>query len=627
MPKRLAATTTQAGLSGLTTTRARPSGFTTAQAAPSAVILSVAKDPYRMLHTSISQTGGPLATPSVPARYSTAAIMSAPAPHWPDPDVLIVGAGASGGPAAWRLAQAGFKVTCLEQGGWVDPASLPHAQPDWELSKLGPFHPDPNVRRLPADYPIDERDSDFAPLLYNAVGGSTIHWNGHFPRLKPGDFRVRSLDGVADDWPLSYAELEPFYDQNDRFLGVAGQSGDPAQPPRSPRPLPPLPIGRLGELLADGFERLGWHWWPTDAAILSAPYADGGLTGAVNADRQPCNLCGPCELGCPRGSRASTDRTYWPAALALGAELRIGCRVREITLDERGRARGALYYDPQGELREQRASVVILACNGVGTPRLLLNSRSARFPEGLANRSGLVGKNLMFHPFAAVAGEVPFELDSYKGPGATILFSHQFYETDQRRGFLRGYALQAMRQAGPLGTALGGLTAHRLPWGRTHHRAFAERFARTANLAVMGEDLPDPANAVTLHPELTDAHGIPAPKVTYRLSNNSRAMLDHGVARARELLEALGATSITVANPLRASRGHLLGTCRMGDDPAHSVVDRWGRAHDVPNLFVVDGSIFTTAGGVAPTSTIMALALRTADYLAREGRNLGAASP
>jgi choline dehydrogenase-like flavoprotein len=537
-------------------------------------------------------------------------------PHHVDPDVLIVGAGASGAAVAWSLAEAGFKVVCLEQGDWIRPEDMPHRHLDWELHRLTDFSADPNVRRRREDYPVNDAGSDFSPLMFNAVGGSTIHWSAHFPRYHPSDFRVRSLDGVGDDWPLSYDQLEPFYDLNDRQQGVAGVNGDPSQPPRSPRQTAPIPIGRLGATMAGGFEKLGWHWWASDGAFNSAPYPEGGTA------RQPCNLCGPCDLGCPIGARVSVDLTYWPRAEKLGVELRTRCRVREVTFDRAGRARGVLYYDRAGGLHEQRASAVVLACNGGGTPRLLLNSRSRLFPDGLANRSVLVGNNLMFHPFASVNGTFAEPLDSYKGPIGNAIMSHEHYETDESRGFVRGYQLQVVRQSGPLREALGGFVADRVPWGADHHRVFAERFNHQISVGVMGEDLPETINEVALDPDLTDADGIPAPLVRYRLSDNSRRMLAHGVASARTALEAAGATSTTARNPLRPSGWHLLGTCRMGDKPYASVVDGYCRAWDVPNLFLVDGSVFVTSAAVNPTPTIQAIALRAADYLKREGRNL-----
>jgi choline dehydrogenase-like flavoprotein len=251
----------------------------------------------------------------------------------------------------------------------------------------------------------------------------------------------------------------------------------------------------------------------------------------------------------------------------------------------------------------------------------MLNSRSRQFPDGLANRSGQVGKNLMFHPVAGISGVIPDVVDSTIGPIGSVMYSHEFYETDETRGFVRGYMLQANRQSGPMNTALGGLTRIRVPWGRDHHRAFAERDGHLINFCVMGEDLPEEHNEVVLDAALTDSDGIPAPRVRYTLSENSRRMLAHGVERAREVLAAAGATSFLVNPLLRASGWHLLGTARMGSDPERSVVDGWGRAHDVRNLFIIDGSVFTTSGGVNPTSTIQALALRTADYLIANGRH------
>jgi choline dehydrogenase-like flavoprotein len=525
------------------------------------------------------------------------------------PDVLIVGAGASGGAVAWSLAEAGFRVVCLEQGDWVAPESLPHGRDDWEVHRFTDFNADPNVRQRPADYPVNAAASTFTPLMFNAVGGSTIHWSAHFPRYHPSDFRVRSLDGVGDDWPLTYEELEPFYDLSDRITGVSGLTGDPSQPPRSARGTPPVPIGLLGETIAAGFDKLGWHWWVSDGAIVSEPY-DG---------RPGCNLCGPCDLGCPTGARASADVTFWPRALRHGAELRTGCRVREITLGQDGRARGVVYYGPDGAIHEQTAPLIVLAANGIGTPRLLLNSRSAAFPDGLANRSGLVGKNLMFHPFAAVGGVFPQFLESWAGPIGSIIFSHEFYETDAHRDFVRGFGMQIVRQSGPLHTALGGFAGKRVPWGESHHSTFAERFGHIINIGVMGEDLPETINEVTLDPDLTDSHGIPAPLVRYRLSSNSERMMVFGVARAADALRAGGATDVLIDNPMRPSGWHLLGTCRMGDHANGSVVDRWGRAHDVQNLFIVDGSVFVTSAAVNPTTTIQAVALRTADYIKRTG--------
>ncbi|HEX2484491.1 MAG TPA: GMC family oxidoreductase [Myxococcota bacterium] len=526
-------------------------------------------------------------------------------------DVLIVGAGAAGAAVAWSLAETRMNVLCLEQGDWMDPARYPSSGLDWELRRFGDFGFSPNSRGRPEDYPVNDRESPIAISNFNAVGGSTILYAAHFPRFHPSDFRAKTLDDVADDWPLDYATLEPYYDVNARMMGVAGLAGDPAYPPKEV-PLPPVPLGKLGETLARGFNRLGWHWWPSDSAIATVEHAG----------RAPCINLGPCLTGCAQGAKASTDVTYWPAALRQGVRLQTRARVREITLGANGLADGVIYYDAEGRERRQRAEIVIVACNGIGTPRLLLNSRSDRFPDGLANSSGLVGRNLMFHPYGLVTGVFDERLDGLKGPTGCVIMSQEFYETDRSRGFVRGYSFEMLRGMGPFSTALWGLGTGQVPFGAGHHAAFDELFDRTAGMVVICEDLPERENRVTLDPELADSNGIPAPQIHYRLSENSERMLAHAVARAQEVLVAAGAKRCYVDAPLRPAGWHLMGTARMGTDPARSVVNPWGRAHDVKNLFVVDGSVFVTAAAVNPTNTIQAFALYAADQIKKNLSNL-----
>ena len=522
------------------------------------------------------------------------------------PEILVIGAGASGAALTWSLAEAGISVMCLEQGGWVSPEAFPMSEPHALLHWQTDFNPDPSVRQLPEDYPVNNSESPIAPLMYNAVGGSTVHYGSHYPRFHPSDFRLKTQDGVADDWPMTYEELEPYMDLNDRMMGVSGLRGDPAYPPKPERPCPPLSIRPGGELLAKGFDKLGWHWWASDTAISSVTY-DG---------RQPDN-------GGYLRSLASTDLIFWPKALQLGARLKTHARVREILVDNSGRATGVLYYDSDGNLLEQKAQAVVMACNGIGTPRLLLNSTSSLFPDGLANSTGLVGKNLMHHPAGVVVGVFDEWLGTEDGgPRGSTMLSQEFYETDTSRGFVRGYDLQVLALGGsPLAAALGGLLGEKVPWGRDHHQVFDERFGHSLGITVMTEDLPEEHNRVTLDPDLTDTNGIPAAKVQYTVSENTDRMLDHGVERAKEALEAAGAKQLMWSRLRRNAGWHLLGTARMGDDPANSVVDRWGRSHDVPNLFIIDGSIFTTGACINPTPTIQALALRTADYIKGEGRD------
>ena len=339
-------------------------------------------------------------------------------------DVLVVGAGASGAAFTWSLAQAGISVVCLEQGGWVPTDAFPVSEATAQIHWQTDFHPDPGFRGLPEDYPINEDETPIAPLMYNAVGGSLIHWGAHFPRFHPSDFRVKTLDGVADDWPISYDELEPYYDENDRMMGVSGLKGDPAYPEKPERPCPPLSIRKSGRLLAKAFDKLGWHWWASDTAISSVRHHD------MDPD-----------VGGYLRSFASADLTYWPSAIKGGARLETYARVREITVDEAGNATGAIYYQ-DGEVKEQKAKVVVLACNGVGTARLLLNSKSSLFPNGLANSSGLVGKCLMHHPVGSVVGIFDENLDEGPGnPRGSTMLSQEFYETNPENDFIRGCLL------------------------------------------------------------------------------------------------------------------------------------------------------------------------------------------
>jgi choline dehydrogenase-like flavoprotein len=525
-------------------------------------------------------------------------------------DVLIIGAGASGAAVAWSLADTRMRIVCLEQGGWPNPAQYPATGRDWEARQFSDYALSPNQRRAPADYPINDKDSPIKVVNFNAVGGATVLFGAHFPRFHPSDFRVRTLDGVADDWPIDYAMLEPFYAQNDRMMGVSGLAGDPAYPPKSPM-MPPLPLGRSGETLGRGFNALGWHWWPSDSAIASREYEG----------RPACINLGHCTSGCAHGAKGSVDVTYWPAAVRAGVEVRTNCRVREVTSNEEGFATGAIYYDSEGVEHFQPAEVVIMACNGVGTPRILLNSVSPRFPDGLANSSGLVGKNLMFHPCGYVVGSFEGQQDGHHG-AQNWLCSHEFYETDPGRDFVRGYTLEASRGGGPVMTALGGMMSGRIPLGEGHHSAVRKAFSRTTGLILICEDLPEAHNTVTLDPEIKDANGIPAPKIDYRMSDNSLRMLEHARERATTAMRASGAYDVQSTIPIAASGWHLMGTARMGRDPELSVVNEWGRAHDVKNLFIVDGSIFVTSGAVNPTPTIQALALYIADAMKQRLANL-----
>jgi choline dehydrogenase-like flavoprotein len=515
-------------------------------------------------------------------------------------DVLIIGAGAAGGVAALHLASSGVSVTCLERGEWSHASDYRGSERDWELTSRKQWSANPNVRSRVGDYAVDVSDSDMSVGMYNGVGGGTVLYNAVWPRFLPADFKTKTLDGVGDDWPLDYEELRPFYEMTDRQFGVSGLGGNPMYPESVDPPLPPLPIGVGGLKMARAHARLGWNWWPDTNAILSVP-----MQG-----RHPCVQRGTCAQGCGGGAKSSTDVTHWPQAVRKGANLITGARVTRICLDKRGLASGAEWVDEWGDVHFQLASTVLIAANGIGTARLLLASATGLFPDGLANSSGLVGKRLMLHPFVTIAGIFDEDLRSWHGHNGSAIGSWQFYKSDVSRGFVRGSKWSLHPTGGPLRIAAPPNTEG--VWGPGHHAYVHERLGRSLTWVALCEDLPSETNRVQLSTTLDDA-GLAIPKILYKLDDNVQKMMTWQTARAEESFQAAGA--LTVESRFLAHNSHLLGTARMGDDPATSVVDRWGMSHDIPNLGVIDGSVFVTAGAVNPTSTIAALALRASQHL------------
>ena len=573
-------------------------------------------------------------------------------------DVLIIGSGASGAVCAWHLSSVpGIKVVCLEQGEWrrmtpshmfADPEGVEDAH---RQSLLAP------PRRKGAmyfrgGYPYDYTESDWAPILGHAVGGATTHFGAQWHRMKPSDFLVRSLTGAGDDWPISYWDLAPYYDWIDNTVGVTGVPGNPAYPPKNVKLLPAYPLTKISEFAMRAFEKLGWHAWPGEAAVLTVPFS--GRKACTASRQTPGHMRGDEET-CPAEAKGRADVVFWPEAIRNGVVFKIRSRVREITVNKRGLADGVRYYDAEGRLHKQQARLVVVACNGIGTPRLLLNSKSATYPQGLANSSGLVGKYLGAGggTGGSVAGEV--EEDLYDpNPLATGLFCHEFYENDFARGFIGNVTLSVgdpnvyssaydKSKRAALGdefpwapriflASQRGSNRSRIPWGEAHHAAFQERAVRTVRVRVGAATEPaNEANRVELDPTLTDDLGIPAPKLFHEAerSENGEKAVAWGIERAKELLEAMGAKKIrqerrtvrVMGGAVIPQAGHYYGTARMGSDPERSVVDGWGRAHDVKNLFIIDGSVFTMSRGAA-TSTVQTIALRTADYIKNNFRDL-----
>ena len=516
-----------------------------------------------------------------------------------DTGVLVIGAGPTGAAAAWRLATGGQVVTVADRGGWFDYAGTGRDAPDWERRRATVLNPNPNLRRAPDDYPVDDASSPVKPMLANAVGGSSIHWSAHVPRFRPEDFRMRMLDGVGDDWPIGYDDLAPWYALNERRLGVARMPGDPSAPADQEGAEHRLPtVGAHGRRFAAAFDRLGWHWWPVDLVVGR---------DADEPGTEHCTHIGPCDLGCPSRIRSAADSAYMHDAIAAGVQLLTHTRVLRLRAGPDGRVTGAECMTPDGKLLI-RADTFVLAANGMGTPLLLLRS-------GLANRSGLVGRRLMLHPYGRADGLFDEPVGGWvRGEKAGIV-SFEFYATRTGRPFVRGVKLQL--GAGPPAAAVarGTVTGRPLPWGAGHHHAFARYFDHLCGFTVSADDLPEEHNRIELSPNLSNADGLPAPAMVYRVSGNSRRALDFGLDRAEEVLREGGARE-TFRTPLRSQAGfHLMGTACMGNDPARSVVDRFGRCHDVPNLHIADASVFVTAASLNPTATAQALALRAADHI------------
>lgn len=526
-------------------------------------------------------------------------------------DVVVVGAGPSGSVVTHTLASQGLKVVCLEQGDWVNPTDFPGNNPQWELQIQHQWAHDPNVRKVPSDYPVGVENSDMWPVMFNAVGGSSIYYGAEWPRLLPSDFRVKTLDGVCDDWPISYEDLAPYYDRVDKFIGVAGLGGDTAYPEGLDYPLPPHPLGKAGRTAAAAANKLGWHWWPGTNAIPSQRFKE----------LSQCARWGVCEWGCPESSKASFDLAYWPHALRSGATLVVGARVRHVETESSGRASGVVWIDRHGKEHLQRANAVVMCANGIGTARTLLLSSSPRHPDGIGNSSGLVGKNLMLHPNCSVTGYYDDDLESWKGPAGQLIHSLEFYDTRKEHDFVRGVKMHALPTPGPLNAIeaqreLGYDTV----WGPNFIEA-ASAHRNGLLWAANTEDLPDQKNSVTLSSTLTDSHDIPAPDINYRISDNTRKLLRFAVDRMEELHQAANATHTVAVELWIDQPGHLMGTARMGNDPRTSVVNSFGQSHDVDNLFIADGSIFVTSGSANPTCTIAALALRVGEHIASTAKD------
>ena len=530
-------------------------------------------------------------------------------------DFVVVGSGAAGGVMARELSQAGFEVLVLEQGPRFTAADFKHDELDhWFNNALlnSPETSPQTFRRSAAD--TAERVRNFPSLWYaRMVGGSSNHFTANYWRFHEVDFNERSLLGeIAGtsfaDWPIDYAELEPYYTKVEWEVGVSGLAGaSPFDPPRSkPYPMPPLPVKSSGVLLERGARKLGMHPFPAPMAIASVPYRG----------RPACAHCGFCiGFGCEMSAKSSTLYTMLPEAEATGrCEVRSECYVFRVDTNDKGRVTGVSYFDRERREHFQKARAVVLCANGAESARLLLMSANAKFPDGLANSSGLVGRNLMFNTYAEVNAIFEHELNEYKSVQVTRIV-HDFYDSDPKRGFYGGGGFDSRIGPNPIVWSMFAPPPERA-WG-ADFKALLEAMPRAMIVATHGTSLPLETNRVDLDPDLKDAWGLPAMRVTYRDHPDDLATARFLQDRGVEVMQAAGAQQVW-KGPVAEAPGspHLLGTCRMGNDPKTSVVDRYHRTHDIPNLFVCDGSSFVTSGRGQPTMTIQALAFRAGEHIA-----------
>lgn len=506
--------------------------------------------------------------------------------------VVVVGSGAGGGTLAHELCRRGFKTVVLEAGPHL--TGEDYHNDEWEaFGQMAWTDP----RTTSGSWALARDFPNLPTWIVKAVGGTTTHWAGACPRFKPHELAARTAYGSVDganllDWPITLSELEPYYDQAEIKMGVSHRHGRP-----------PLPANNNYKVFANGAEKLGYRDYAT------GPYA----TNAEPYDGRPASIQDGFNFqGDKHGSKWSTLVAELPKAEATGnLDLRPDSHVAQILHDTTGRATGVLYTDRNGTLRRQRAAVVCVAGNSIESARLLLLSASTQFPDGLGNSSGQVGRNYMRHTTGTVWGQFDKPVRMYRGETmAGVIGDESRLDTD--RGFAGGYYMQTIA----LGPAFFAKFVAPGSWGPALTEV-VDKYLNTAGMWIVGEDMPQQSNRITLSGE-TDAHGLPVANVHFDDHPNDVAMRRHAHQQGAAVYNAVGATN-TIETPPYPST-HNLGTCRMSQRPGDGVVDRFGRAHDVPNLFVSDGSVFTTGAAANPTLTIVALAIRQADYIASEFR-------
>lgn len=524
----------------------------------------------------------------------------------PTADVVVVGAGIAGALIAYELARNGIKVQILEAGPRLNREDVVERyRSSWRRDLNAPY---PSPPHAPAPDPLSPGaflrsagPDRFEGLYVRAAGGTTWHWTGITPRFLPADFELRSRYGAGDDWPIRYADLEPYYLHAERALGVAGDSRDDHGSARSgPYPMPAIAMPYADRLIARRLAPHGITFKVFPAARNSRPY-DG---------RPACCGSNSCSPICPTGAQYSAD-THVRKAEAAGARLTTDATAFDLDMDVERRITAVRYKDPAGGVHRVPGRVFVLACNGIETPRLLLMSRSERNPEGVANNRGQVGRYLMGHPMVTSSFLMPEPIWGGRGPQAVSGIT-SFRDGEFRRR--HAASKWALTNSPDLHAYCVALIERKRDWAgiRNRLRSYA---SRAAGLGIEFEDLPEAANRITLSAHRRDAMGLPAPDVHYRLGEYVKAAVREAEAFHDRLLGWLGAEKLASTAAGEAWPHHIMGTTRMGNDPRTSVVDRDCRAHDFPNLYVAGSGVFTTSGTANPTLLIAALVLRLGNTL------------
>lgn len=507
-------------------------------------------------------------------------------------DVVIVGSGASGSVFAAKLAEAGKKVVVLEGGPQRVPADLYSSQ-IWarRIKWFGP--------------PTQTGGSEPISVGFGSgwgTGGAALHHYAVWLRRHADEFDMRTRFGQALDWPLRYADLQPYYDRIQEEVGLSGDAGlEVWRPPGAPYPMPPRAQFRQADLIAGGFSKLGLRTSPLPMAINSVPYKG----------RPACQNDGWCDAGCPTLALANPLAVYLPAAQRAGAELRHESYVTRIRKNDRtGLATGVEYFDGRGRRRFQPARLVVAAAYTFQTPRLLLNSATTDQPGGMANSSGLVGRYMMTHSSANIFGLFRERTENFRGTVGGQLLSQEAYAKDPQRGYLNSsqwLIANAMKPNDLLGVAnsrpdLFGDNLHRFLQTAAHH---------LATMTFVGEDMPKQENQLTLDTANRDRYGYPLAKVVHDFGADDLRCYEDGIALGKRVFQAAGAYEVWASSRVHM---HAMGGAIMGSDPQSSVTNSYGQTHDIPNLFVAGPSLFPTSGAANPCFTIHALSLRAAEY-------------